>query len=116
MLLSLVLCGQELNSVAQDLVREKLQFHIPKATDNGVSKKEMVEKSLMTKSYFSKERKIEINEKRKNTNLLKYGVDNVLCLPEIREKIKQTNLEKYGVDNVLRRPEIREKIKKVNFT
>ena len=35
--------------------------------------------------------------KAKQTNLKKYGVENVFAAEEIKEKIKNTNLEKYGV-------------------
>jgi hypothetical protein len=39
----------------------------------------------------------------------KYGVKNVMDIPEYRNKIKQTNLEKYGVENVMHVDEIKEK-------
>jgi hypothetical protein len=37
-------------------------------------------------------------QKRKETCIKKYGVDNPFKSKEIQEKIKQTNLEKYGVE------------------
>lgn len=38
----------------------------------------------------------ECKEKRKNTNLIKYGVENVLSSDKIRKKAKETILKKYG--------------------
>jgi hypothetical protein len=48
-------------------------------------------------------------EKRKSTNLQKYGAICVFQNEEIKEKIKQTNLEKYGVENPSQCPEIHQK-------
>ncbi len=76
--------------------------------------------------------------KRKNTNLIKYGVENCLQSKEIQEKAKLTNLrklgvqfpsqskvvldkrvktylEKYGVENPLQSEEIRDKSKQTNL-
>ncbi len=36
------------------------------------------------------------NEKRKKTTLHKYGVENVLVLPEIKRISRDTKLSKYG--------------------
>lgn len=52
-----------------------------------------------------------INEKRKQTCLIKYNIDNVGKLSKIKEKIKNTCLQKYGVTNPLKNKTIREKIK-----
>lgn len=38
-------------------------------------------------------------EKRKNTNLEKFGVQNPFSCEKIKEKIKETNLKLYGVEN-----------------
>lgn len=48
----------------------------------------------------------------KQTNLKKYGVENVFQSEIVKEKIKQTNLEKYGVENISQSEEI--KNKKIN--
>jgi hypothetical protein len=37
--------------------------------------------------------------KTKETNQMKYGVDNVFSSEKIKKQIKKTNLEKYGVEN-----------------
>lgn len=74
------------------------------------------------------------SKKIKESNLLVYGVESVLELPNVREKITNTNLlrykskcyagtkehqekakaiiqEKYGVDNIFKSPEIKRRIK-----
>jgi hypothetical protein len=84
---------------------------------------------------FSKKTQNEIIEsslKRKQTNIEKYGVENVgktkkakdnhknfynneTLVSETIEKIKQTNIEKYGVDNPMKSDEIKEKMKQINI-
>jgi len=49
------------------------------------------------------------SQKTKEINKLKYGVDNVMKLPEFKEKVKETNLEKYGSENPLSNPEVKAK-------
>ena len=49
--------------------------------------------------------------KVKQTNLEKYGVENVSQLKETQDKIKKNNLEKYGVEHVLQSNIINEKSK-----
>jgi len=78
------------------------------------------------------------SEKRKQTNLKKYGYENVSDIPEVKAKAKQTNISKYGhdhhfksvekkkeliktiqlkygVNNVFQIPEIKDKIKQTNL-
>lgn len=55
------------------------------------------------------EEKEKTKEKRKKTNIIKYGVEHGLQSKEIRQKGKETNLEKYGVEFTLQVPEIRKK-------
>lgn len=54
------------------------------------------------------------NEKRKQTCLKKYGVENVHQSQSIKKKCKQTCLEKYGVDNPAKSEIIKEKTKATN--
>ena len=54
-------------------------------------------------------------EKIKQTNMQKYGCENVFQSVEIKEKSKQTCLEKYGVDHCIKNKEIQEKIKLINL-
>ena len=48
-------------------------------------------------------------EKRKKTNIERYGVDNVSKNKEIKEKIINTNLEKYGYKSTFQNINVREK-------
>jgi hypothetical protein len=57
----------------------------------------------------------EIKEKQKNTILEKYGVEHISKLEEIKEQKKIKSLEKYGVEYVLQSKEIREKIINTNI-
>lgn len=54
-------------------------------------------------------------EKRKRTNLEKYGVENPIQLEEIRKKMEQTNVEKYGFKYPLQNKEILNKLKETNL-
>jgi len=58
---------------------------------------------------------IEFKNKVKNTNLIKYGVENPWQSKEVKEKIKQTNLNRYGVENPNQSKKIKEKIKQTNL-
>lgn len=49
--------------------------------------------------------------KRKNTNIKKYGVENVSQLDDVKQKKSQTSFEKYGVDHSIASKEVREAIK-----
>jgi hypothetical protein len=79
------------------------------------------------KSIITPEQQQQINRRRCDTNLAKYGVVNVAQTDENRqrfrdwyadpdnvaknlERIRQTNLEKYGVENCKSLPEVEEKI------
>lgn len=52
-----------------------------------------------------------IAEKIKNTNIEKYGCENVFAADKIKEKIKASCVEKFGVDNPRKSKEIQEKTK-----
>lgn len=51
------------------------------------------------------------SEKAKQTNLHKYGVENVMHDLNIKAKNRQTVIEKYGVDNVFQLPDVKNKSK-----
>lgn len=51
-------------------------------------------------------------DKRKQTTLKKYGVDNIAKLKEIKEKTTKTNLEKWGHKSTFQNIEVRNKWKK----
>lgn len=59
--------------------------------------------------------KVISDNKRKNTNLEKYGVEYPQLNKEIQDKIKITNLEKYGVENVFKNKDIKNKSKSTMF-
>ncbi len=56
-----------------------------------------------------------VKNKIKETNLIKYNNEYAIASNPIREKIIQTNLEKYGVESTLLLDDIWEKIKKTNL-
>ena len=58
----------------------------------------------------------DVKNKRKKTNLSKYGVDNASKSKEVQAKIKQTNLEKYGSSNVFASEYGKQKIKETNLS
>jgi len=56
-----------------------------------------------------------IKEKRRQTNMKKHGVANVLQRADVKQKTKDLMMEKYGVDNSLKSKEVRDKIKQTNL-
>jgi hypothetical protein len=52
--------------------------------------------------------------KLKQTNILRYGVDNPLKNPQIQEQIRETMKTRYGVDNPTKSEGIRNKAKETN--
>jgi hypothetical protein len=53
----------------------------------------------------------ETKDKRKRTNLERYGVENPFAMKEIKEKVKQTFLERYNVEHPMQIKEVRDKFK-----
>lgn len=51
----------------------------------------------------------DIQNKIKNTNLEKYGVERPLQSEQVKNKVKQTCIDKYGVDSYMKTEEFREK-------
>lgn len=56
-----------------------------------------------------------VKEKRKQTNLERYGVENPFQSKIKKDKIKQTNLERYGTNNPAQSKIIKDKIKQTNL-
>ena len=54
-------------------------------------------------------------EKRKKTNIDKYGGVAPLCNEAIKKKMEETNLKKYGVKNVFQSEEVKQAIKETNI-
>lgn len=67
---------------------------------------------IENKGYFCKPcfNKISDN-KRKNTCLEKYGVENAVKTDIVQQKIKETNLKKYGVEYTFQSDKVKDKIK-----
>lgn len=59
--------------------------------------------------------RLEVKEKIRQTNLLKYGFENAAQSPDVKERTKQTVRERYGVDHALAAPEIRRRIEETNL-
>jgi len=57
----------------------------------------------------------EVQEKRKQTMVRRYGVEISIQNKEIKDKIKKTNIERYGVDNPGKSKQVQEKMKKTNI-
>lgn len=57
----------------------------------------------------------EVKEKKKQSSLKKYGVENVFQAKEIKQKSKETNLRKRGVEYAMQSPEVRKKSKDTNL-
>ena len=53
------------------------------------------------------------SDKRKKTNILKYGVDNVAKLNFIQQKMKDTSVERYGVSHFSKTDSFREDVKNI---
>jgi hypothetical protein len=53
----------------------------------------------------------ETKEKRKKTNLEKYGVDNVAKNHDVKSKMENTNLERYGYKSSFQNEDVRDKWK-----
>lgn len=51
----------------------------------------------------------------KQTNMIKYGVENPLQNKEIRKKVENTNLQKYGTKYLFQNEDIKNKIKQTNL-
>jgi len=62
-------------------------------------------------SYKCSSNSKEVKEKKKETCIEKYGVENPSQSEEIKEKIKETCLEKYGTENPSQNEGVKEKIK-----
>ena len=71
-------------------------------------------KNINNDDYYACSPKCCVNKRRK-TNLKKYGVENPNQSEEIKNKTKQTNLKRYGVENVFQSEEIKEKVKETNI-
>lgn len=56
-----------------------------------------------------------IDNKRRASNMARYGVANAMQSDEVKESIVEHNREKYGVNNVMQVPEIQERLRQSNL-
>ena len=70
------------------------------------------QKSLLS---LSEQAKYEINEKRKNTSILRYGIDNIMKLEKTKKQIENTNIIRYGSKCPLQNKNVKEKTKQTNL-
>lgn len=71
------------------------------------------ERSISTKQSYANKSKKEIDdikEKRKQTNLKRFGVENCYQSEKVKQKIKKDCLEKYGVEYHTQRKDTKKKI------
>jgi hypothetical protein len=59
--------------------------------------------------WKNRDKKAVAKQRKKQTNLKRYGVEDSSHLPEVQERRKKTNLERYGVENPMHNPEIAKK-------
>ena len=87
----------------------------------GIEKFKETFESLEKNPHPNKGKKIEkeklnkILEKRKKTNLEKWGVEHVLQNAEVKQKFKETHLERFGVENYSMTDEFLEKQKNTSL-
>lgn len=93
-------------------IKNKRLSGIKKWNKNKKLKKIITEKSNKTKSNFSEQKKLQINKKRENTNLKKWGVKNISESDEIKKLISNQLKEK--LPNI-HKERVIERIKSLNF-
>jgi hypothetical protein len=91
-----------------NLTRESVISFICKC---GVAKSKTLRLLYNVGAYCDDCRKIKTSEKRKATNIEKFGVEHPFQNKEIKDKIKKTFVDKYGVDNPSKNKDIRDKQK-----
>jgi hypothetical protein len=93
-------------------VKSKRLSGLEKSNNDPELRKEMTEKANKTKSEFSEERKIEINLKRENSNIEKWGVKIISQSDEIKEKI---SIKLKNTISEVRKRKVLEKLEQSGF-
>lgn len=79
-------------------------------------KSQVVAKENIKKAIQAvKDNKTLVVEKRKQTNLKKYGVENYTQTKEYKEKVKQTNLARYGVESSNQSEAVKERMRRTKL-
>jgi len=76
------------------------------------SQKKLKETNMVRYGVDNPAKSLEIKEKFKQSMQERYGVNNPMQHPESKDKSKTTNIERYGVEHVLQSAEVRSKGKK----
>ncbi len=107
-------CGKPTTFISMNLGYHQ---HCSKACTN--ADKQLQEKRINTnlskygyKTSFSTK---ETQNKVKQTFINKYGVSNPYAAEKIKDKIKQNNISKYGVENSQQRKEVKQKTQETNL-
>lgn len=82
-------CAAIFSHKNDDIKQKRIKKMIDCNYDINIRNK-MTEKSKNTKSKFTKEKNLNINNKRKETNIKKYGVENVSKNEQIKNKISNS--------------------------
>ena len=106
--------AEELGTGRKPIMRSLKEFGIKKNVSDIVEKR----KSTNIRKYgcVSPMQNEEVRQRIKQTNLERYGSENPMECAEIRQKLKETNMEKYGADTVLRLKEFRKDEKIYNIS
>lgn len=70
---------------------------------------------FMNLLYENPSRRPEVKEKKRQTNLKHYGVENVFQAEEVKKKARKTNLKKRGVEYAMQSAEVKDKSKETNL-
>lgn len=110
------ICGGALKLLRNETCSHECSKILEKQTGKIYEKQEKIKQTNLRKyGVENPQQRKEIKTKTINTNIEKYGCSNPQQNQNIREKTKNTNLEKYGVEFVFQSPEIRDKIKQTNI-
>jgi predicted DNA-binding transcriptional regulator AlpA len=92
----------------QTFVAGYREFCSPKCVANHKETKDKIKKTIRNNPDYLKM----LIDKRKKTNMERYGCEHVFQSDMVKDKIKQTVQEKYGVDNVSQSDQVKESVKK----
>ena len=102
-------CGLDKKIKYQDYLK-----NITKNIENKYSCNQCRMKKSFMKNNINISKLDSIKNKKKDTFLKKYGVDNISQLSDTKEKVKKTNNEKYGADFFMKTDKFKEIVKKTN--
>ena len=89
------ICGKKFKMEGRQVKKYK------EGTSKGITCGRSCSSTFMNLVYGNPSCRPEVKEKKKQTNLKNWGVENVFQAKEVNDKIKQTNLEKYVVEYII---------------